>query len=412
MKRFLHSRSLPCNLLAAAFLTFGIGHAHASAGAQNADEGNEAKNLARMNCGAQIECVTPDGRVLEVPTANEQNRGAAALIMDDDTLSCPLQEGQTTFVIKLPATSLLDRFTFVNENAAAAGQLKISVSNYQLPAASNKWIEVDGQIAFAHKRLFNLSMLGVEARYVKLAFHVEKAGRIAALGLYGGQSLESFARRNLHVIHDGTGGRLSDSEGIRVSNPGARAALADSLNFDFANVYAKARVVYVSSGAMASARRMIDDDTITSYKFAPADTRPTTIVELAQNERLHRVSALYKMQAGRMDVYLLNELRADPGDLRNAKLIASITDADRKGKAAVNFDPQGARYVALRWTPSEENAGEPFEVAEINAFGNVPLSMVNFTAMPDTFASNMVSAPAPTLPAEIPTLPDVALVSP
>ncbi len=36
-------------------------------------------------------------------------------------------------------------------------------------------------ISFNHKRLFNLSMVGVEANYVKLSFNVEKGDRIAAL---------------------------------------------------------------------------------------------------------------------------------------------------------------------------------------------------------------------------------------
>jgi len=208
MKWSLLSAALFRNALTAAALV-----ASTSFAADLPEEaGNDAKNLARMNCGAQIECTTPDGRVAEVTTANDQNKGAAALIMDDDTVSCPLQEGRTTFVIKLPATSLLDRFTFVNENAAAAGELKIAVSNYQLPAASGKWVPVDGGVAISHKRLFNLSMVGVEARYVRLEFNVEKAGRIAALGLYGGQSLDSFSRRNLHVIHDESAAAPSATE--------------------------------------------------------------------------------------------------------------------------------------------------------------------------------------------------------
>jgi len=37
------------------------------------------------------------------------------------------------------------------------------------------------------------------------------------------------------------------------------------------------------------------------------------IVELTARERLHRVSALYKMQAGQLDVYLLKELAENPG---------------------------------------------------------------------------------------------------
>ena len=87
------------------------------------EQSDVAKNIARMNCGASIDCITPDGRLVAVPSARERNHSsAAALIMDDDTLSCPLQEGETTFIISFPKTSLLDRFTFVNENADGAGR--------------------------------------------------------------------------------------------------------------------------------------------------------------------------------------------------------------------------------------------------------------------------------------------------
>lgn len=203
---------------------------------------NSAKNLARMNCGAKIECITPDGREATIATATDQNEGAAALIMDDDTLSCPLQEGETTFIITLPTTSLVDRFTFLNENASARGELKIAVSNYQLPAASSKWVSVDGGITITNKRVFNVSMLGVEARYVKLSFNVEKGGRIASLGLYGGETLRNFAKRQQHLSW--------------VSGDAAVSRrLEDRLNFNFANLYAKGRVVYVSSGALQSAQR-------------------------------------------------------------------------------------------------------------------------------------------------------------
>ncbi len=126
----------------------------------------------------QIECTTPDGHVLAVATASEQTPNAPTLT-DPGTLSCRLQEGQTTFVIKLPAAALLDRFTFVNENVMAAGQLKISVSNDRLPVESAQWVAVDGNIPFSHKRLFNVSMVGVEARYLKLSFNVEKTVRLA-----------------------------------------------------------------------------------------------------------------------------------------------------------------------------------------------------------------------------------------
>jgi len=339
-----------------------------------AEEGNGAKNLARMNCGAKIDCITPDGRLVAVPNASEKNSSAAALIMDDDTLSCPLQEGDTTFIISFPKTSLLDRFTFVNENAAVQGEMRIAVSNYRLPADSPKWTDVSGKTEFTSKRLFNLSMVGVEARYVKLSFRVAKGGRIASLGLFGGVSLEKYADRQENIA--------------RVTNTFATHRIEDMLNFNFANLYAKGHIAFVSSGAPAAARNMIDDDTLTGFRFASSDPQPTVIVELAAWQRLHRVSALYKMQAGQLDVYLLNELGDNPGDLAGAKYIASITDRDAEGKAAVNFDPQGAHYVALSWTSAKPNDPHGFEVAEINAFGDMPLAMLNTSGVPDVYARN------------------------
>jgi hypothetical protein len=114
------------------------------------------------------------------------------------------------------------------------------------------------------------------------------------------------------------------------------------------------------------------------------------------------------MQAGTLDVFLLQELGSNPGDLNSAKPIASVTDGNGGGKAAVNFDPHGARYVALRWTPSGPNAAKGFEVAEISAFGDMPLSMLSTTEFPDTYASNATQMAAPGVPTTVPVLPVVS----
>src|SRR3954467_15495487 len=279
---------------------------------------NPAKNLARMNCGTTIDLIGSNGRAVIVPSSAQKDSGASALIMDDDTLNYPLPEGDTTFILTFPNTSLLDRFTFVNENAAAEGELQISVSNYRLSAHSSRWVEVSNSASFTGKRLFNISLLGAEARYVKLSFHVGKAGQIAALGLYGAQSLQKFAARQRGVV--------------RVSNTAAARRLEDMLNFNFANVYARAQIVFVSSGAEALAKRMIDDDVITSFEFAPGDRQPTVVVPPADPAPLPRVSAVYKMQRGRLDVFLLQELGDNPGDLRNHTPVASVSDDTGGGK--------------------------------------------------------------------------------
>src|SRR5882724_5568302 len=140
---------------------------------------NAAKNLARMNCGAHIECVSSGSRV----AALQNNRSPAALVWDDYTLGCPLPKGDTTFIITLPKITLLDRFAFINENAAACGEFQVAVSNYRLSPNDSRWIPVEGSKRLTDNRDFNLSILGVEARYVKLSFHIEKEGRLAGLGL-------------------------------------------------------------------------------------------------------------------------------------------------------------------------------------------------------------------------------------
>jgi hypothetical protein len=395
MSRFRPTKVLSVlNTIAFVLLAVATPPIFAGETATDFDQSNPAKNLARMNCGAAIEQIGPDGRVVAVPSTTDKNSSAIALLLDDDTLSCPLPEGETTLIISFPRTSTLDRFTFVNENAAAEGAMKIAVSNYRLAADSPKWGEVNGTTSFTGKRLVDLSLLGVEARYVKLTFKVATGGRIAALGLYGSQSLQKFAARQRGVV--------------RVSNTAATRRLEDMLNFNFANLYARARIVFVSSGAEEFARRMIDDDAVTAFQFAAADPHPTVVVELAERERLHRVSALYKMQAGRLDVFLLHELGANPGDLRNLTPIASVTDETGGGKAAVDFDPQGARYVALRWTPAEQSSRKSFEVAEVSAFGDMPLSMLSTSELPDVYADNSMGLMSPPLVTQPPVLPIVS----
>src|SRR5260370_24143537 len=122
---------------------------------------------------AQIECITPDGRLSAIFHAHVVDPSSATSIIDDSTVSCPLRKGDTTFVIALPTNGLRDRFTFINENAAACGELKIAVADSRLAADSPKWMEVDGIIPFSHKRLFNLSILGVETRFVRLSSHLK-----------------------------------------------------------------------------------------------------------------------------------------------------------------------------------------------------------------------------------------------
>jgi hypothetical protein len=135
--------------------------------------GSSSHADASPNPGPQIEYISPDGKFSAVSAAEPGANKSAAAFIDPDTVSCALKEGETTFIIELPANATSDRFTFLNENAGACGELRIAVSNSQLPVDSPKWTEVDGIVPFAHKRLFKLSMLGVETKFVRLSFKVD-----------------------------------------------------------------------------------------------------------------------------------------------------------------------------------------------------------------------------------------------
>ena len=121
----------------------------------------------------QIEYIAPDGQFSSLAAAHPALHKPTAAFVDNDTISCVLKEGETTFIIELPNSEPRDRFMFLNENAAACGELRIAVSDSALPADSPKWTEVDGIVPFAHKRLFKLSMLGVETKFVRLSFKVD-----------------------------------------------------------------------------------------------------------------------------------------------------------------------------------------------------------------------------------------------
>ena len=130
-----------------------------------------ADGLARSN--AQIEYIAPDGQFSSSTAAHPGAHKPSAAFVDPETISGALREGETTFIIQLSKNSTADRFTFLNENTAACGELRIAVSDSPLSADSPKWTEVDGIVPFAHKRLFKLSMLGVETKFVRLSFKVD-----------------------------------------------------------------------------------------------------------------------------------------------------------------------------------------------------------------------------------------------
>lgn len=136
---------------------------------------DETSDVPQMSA---VERILSDGQDASALKSHAEKN---ILTLDNNTVSCSLPEGDTTFIISLVRSSPLDYFTVINENLAARGELKIAVSNEKLSADSDKWTPVDGAVSFKRKRLFNVSMLGVDAKYIRLTFHVEHENDMAAL---------------------------------------------------------------------------------------------------------------------------------------------------------------------------------------------------------------------------------------
>lgn len=145
---------------------------------------------------------------------------------------------------------------------------------------------------------------------------------------------------------------------------------------DLAKVQAGGKIVLVSSGPRGGGFRAIDDDNRTTFRFSSDDLLPTMIVQLVETRPVHRVTAVVGSDVAKIDVYLLNELPKKPTDLDPLQPVASIIDPAIAHEASVDFAPQTARYIALRWTLSRTRH-EPLNIAEVSVFGRGNSPMVS-----------------------------------
>jgi hypothetical protein len=180
-----------------------------------AGEGAAAQKSARLNCGAKVECTMPESA--------RQSGHFPVVITGDDSISCPLNEGDTTFVVALPASGAIEHLKFVNENPAARGTLRIAVSNQALAPNSARWTPVDGDVTFRQKRLFNLSIVGVEAKFVRVTFSVERETNIGTFSLASGE----FESAQQAFFGQRTGAaRPASGPGIKLALPETAALIA------------------------------------------------------------------------------------------------------------------------------------------------------------------------------------------
>lgn len=315
------------------------------------------ENLARHHLGAQVE-VTPHANA-----TGEQKAAESTLLSGDPAASYGLPAGTTTMLVSLAKIENVESISFLNKGAK--GQVTIATSNAKLAADSPQWHSaLTQEISDA----VQAKVGPMEAKYVRLTFNVSEPGRIASLGIYSSPQVSDFtAPRSRKMASSKNGG----SYGL--------------VSYNYTDIHAKARALYVSSGSdVKQANNMIDDQPATAYSFAAEDGSPTTVIDLGERRTLRRLSAVYAPRAGSMQFYVLQSLpsvqasdvadnapdtvRMDDATFASMSPIGSATDDGSQGRASVDFPETAGRYVMVRWTAATQQ-DSPFTLAEIAAIG-------------------------------------------
>ncbi len=347
------------------------------------------ENLARYALGAQVDVTPkagPDAKLQLSSMSQDNNAAEAALLCDDPTVGYGLANGATTVMVSLPNIENVESLSFLNHGAR--GTVAIATSSAQLPAESPQWHNA-GQQELSGDTV-KTKIGPAEAKYVKVTFNVTQPGRIAGFGVYSTPAVSDFTMpRPRKVAFEG--------------KPETLALITSNLS----DVHAKARALYVSSGAdTKDANKMIDNQPATSFTFAGDDANPIAVIDLGKESKLRRLSAIYSPRKGNVEFYVLKSLPVaaqSEGDqlnaaalqkgapagqtpaataatelvqnakltdaaLNNLKPVGSVANNEGEGRASIDFPETSGRYVMVRWA-SPAPTQNALSVAEIAAFG-------------------------------------------
>jgi len=319
---------------------------------------NYPQNLARIDLGAQIESDVPSDASSSVP-----------FLSGDPASVYALKTGTTRLLISLVKIENIDSIAFLNSEAK--GTVTIALASAKLSPESPQWHEARQEELSSG--LISARIGPAEAKYVRLTFNVSSPGRIGNLGVYSAGAVSDFTMPRTRKIAAGTSAQ----------------AMAKA-NYNLADLHAKARTIFVSSGDdLKLANNMIDGQPGTAYAFAANDAAPATIIDLGRFVSVNRISTSSTPGSAVVTFYVLGALPADyTGNSASALRIDSqmlaafktVATSSDDGSVAVNFEETTGRYVMLVWTPSTQNAN--FSVAEVAVFGpasNAKLLAANTT---------------------------------
>src|SRR2546423_2510119 len=279
---------------------------------------NYPQNLARFDLGAQIESDVPSDASSSVP-----------FLSGDPTSVYALRTGTTRLLISLAKIENIDSVAFLNSEAK--GTVTIAMSSAKLSPESPQWHEARQKELSSG--LISARLGPAEAKYVRLTFNVSNPGRIGNLGVYSAAAASDFTMPRTRKIAAGTS-----------------AEAAAKANYNLADLHAKARTIFVSSGDdLKLAHNMIDGQPTTTYTFAANDAAPAAIIDLGRSVPVNRISTFSAPGSAVVTFYVLaalpgdntenpaSTLRIDPQTLAPFKIVRTGSDGGDSGRVAVNF---------------------------------------------------------------------------
>jgi hypothetical protein len=353
------------------------------------------ENLARYHFGADVKAMPQSVPLTKLQLSSysqDNNTSEAALLCDDPTTGYELPHGPSSLFVSLANIENIESLSFLNRGAV--GDYTIAVSNADVPATSPEWRTVgkgkmvDGAVS---------PKVGPgEAKYIKVDFKLTNPGRIASFGVYATPALSDFT--------------MPRPRKVSFAESSSNFAL---INFNFSDLHARARGLYVSSGESDQVNNMIDDQPATVYNFASGDVAPVAVIDLGRERNVSRMAAIYAQQPGTVDFYVLRSLpgglpaeqssmqpisnvsqRVDlpvalklgEQDLANLKPVGSVVSTG-EGHASIDFPAVTGRYIMLKWHPTSMK-NEAFSIAQVAAFGPTKASATNPTSEEQAAAVN------------------------
>ena len=378
-------------------LILATGLALASVAAQAADPAAAPKNLARQHLGANLLIYTPANQTY-APT-----EAAAAWLDDDIATGWPALTGKQDYLLALPEPELVNNFMISERNAT--GTVTLYAGDEAAPPGAKSWMMIQKETPVETINEKMGKPFGRFTKYVLIETNLTESGPWYSIYLYGDQQATAY-----HIQQ-----RAQPVDPRTTFGPYTNPATS----FSVSSLYAHCKVV-TAGGDPATWQNAIDDNPETGAIIQPSQNEPSLAIQFDRAYPIERVSILTDPGTkGKLDLYVIsvqapsasgaavssaapevdgqymkvaNETAAPATDaapvagtidLTNQTPVATIKFDGSSPRASNDFNsPVIGQVLMARWTP--DTADQPFNVREINTFGDLALNDYELT--PDTVA--------------------------